>query len=81
MIFMVTTTLWFELTLIVNSKHDKSLIFFFLALTEEKMGATRVFIFSTFLVLMFGFALSLPTEDPEQGKYKLGREGISYYLS
>merc|ERR1711935_828377 len=39
-------------------------------LTEEKMGATRFFIFSTFLVLMFGFALSLPTvgnEDPQQG--------------
>ena len=42
------------------------------------MGATRFFIFSTFLALMFGFALSLPTvgnEDPEQGKYK------PYYLS
>ena len=35
------------------------------------MGATRFFIFSTFLVLMFGFALSLPTVgDPEQGNYK-----------
>ena len=36
------------------------------------MRATRFFIFSTFLVLMFGFALSLPTigdEDPEHGKY------------
>ena len=46
--------------------------------TEGKMGVTRFFILSTFLVLMFGFALSLPTvgnEDPEQGKYK------PYYLS
>jgi hypothetical protein len=35
------------------------------------MGATRFFIFSTFLVVMFGFALSLPTVgDPEQGNYK-----------
>merc|ERR1712008_86758 len=45
-------------------------------LTEEKMGATRFFIFSTFLVLMFGFALSLPTvgnEDPEQ----VSGEGLS----
>ena len=36
------------------------------------MGVTRFFILSTFLVLMFGFALSLPTvgdEDPEHGKY------------
>merc|ERR1712129_557856 len=36
---------------------------------RRKMGATRFFIFSTFLALMFGFALSLPTvgnEYPEQ---------------
>ena len=38
------------------------------------MGATRFFILSTFLVLMFGFALTLPTIDvgdevPEHGKY------------
>merc|ERR1711971_132957 len=41
---------------------DKSRVF-----NQRKMGATRFFIFSTFLVLMFGFALSLPTVgDPEQ---------------
>merc|ERR1711997_1113217 len=34
-------------------------------LNERKMGATRFFIFSTFLVLMFGFALSLPTAGDE----------------
>merc|ERR1711935_93977 len=41
-------------------------------LTEGKMGVTRFFILSTFLVLMFGFALSLPTvgdEDPEHGLF------------
>merc|ERR1712008_617395 len=41
-------------------------------LTEGKMGVTRFFILSTFLVLMFGIALSLPTvgdEDPEHGLF------------
>merc|ERR1712203_158703 len=36
------------------------------------MGATRFFIFSTFLVLMFGFALSLPTAG-----YEVSGEGLS----
>merc|ERR1711935_1273278 len=43
---------------------------------RRKMGATRFFIFSTFLALMFGFALSLPTvgnEYPEQ----VSGEGLS----
>merc|ERR1711997_1157627 len=41
-------------------------------LNERKMGATRFFIFSTFLVLMFGFALSLPTAGDE-----VSGEGLS----
>ena len=71
----MATTLWFELTLILNLTHDKSLIFVFnfhSRLIEGKMRVTRFFILSTFVVLMFGFALSLPTigdEDPEHGKY------------
>ena len=36
------------------------------------MGVAQFLILSTFLVLMFGFAISLPTvgdKDPEHGKY------------
>ena len=33
------------------------------------MRATRFFTVSSFLVLMFGFALSLPTDGDEMGKY------------
>ena len=65
----------FETWLISNNFHFR--------LTKGKMGVTRFFIFSTFLVLMFGFALSLPTVTEKiigpfpiyHGKYK------PYYLS
>ena len=43
-----------------------------LRLTKGKMGANWFLVLSTFLVLMFGFTLSLPTVDDgdsEHGKY------------
>merc|ERR1712129_214556 len=45
---------------------------------KGKMGASRFFILSTFLVLMFGFALSLPTVDVgDEVSEHVSGEGLS----
>ena len=63
--------LWFELNNYnceIETRIISNILHF--RLSKRKMGATRVFIFATFLVLMFGFALSIPTiGDEELGKY------------
>merc|ERR1712008_67169 len=47
-----------------------------IGLTRGKMGANRFFVLSTFLVLMFGFTLSLPTVDDGDSEHVSG-EGPS----